>query len=287
AGDFFAHSLVNEFSEGVFPAVADIVGGVPDGARELANGLRHLMMEDYFNQATPRFDANGERSLLPNGDISSDETPGIVFDAPTRFIYEALLKPFPEDPSARASTGRTNLRVAPDVLGRLSFNRQDGGDFLQEGFEVGMLVFGFGFTNAANNSKYRILLVDSNTMVVAPSFAQALKASPLVAESDADAGEAIATRGERGPILDVFFDLQAALDESAAALELTGALPLAPGQTAAEFFDDLSLQIAGIVAQGGTPTAQQVADLGKAYLRGWSEAIDTGVRQWRDFGLLP
>ena len=110
-GDFFAHSMVNEFSEGIFPAVFDIVGGVPDGARELANGLRHLMMEDYFNQATPRFDANSERDLLPNGDISDDETPGIVFDAPTRFIYETLLKPFPDDPSARANTGRTFIDV--------------------------------------------------------------------------------------------------------------------------------------------------------------------------------
>ena len=176
-GDFFAHSLVNEFSEGVFPAVFDIVGGVPDGARELANGLRHLMMEDYFNQATPRFDANGERNLLPNGDISDDETPGIVFDAPTRFIYETLLKPFPDDPSARANTGRTFISVDtvtnPLSLfnGQLAFRRTDGGSFVQEEFEVGMLVHTFNFASAANSGKYRVLEVAEDYLVVARSFA--------------------------------------------------------------------------------------------------------------------
>ena len=128
-------------------------------------------------------------------------------------------------------------------------------------------------------------------MVVAPSFAQAaanpLGFSPLANETGSG-DEVIITRGERGPILDVFFNLQEALDEAAAAADvLAGApLPLAPGQTTEEFFNDLALQIAGILAQGGTPTPQQVADLGRAYLHSWSDAIEDGVRNWGEFGLL-
>ena len=60
-------------------------------------------------------------------------------------------------------------------------------------------------------------------MVVALSFAQALQPSPLVAEAGAAATRRSSTRGDRGPILDVFFDLQMALEETLATRRRPGA----------------------------------------------------------------
>ena len=293
-GDFFAHSLVNEFSEGVFPAVFDIVGGVPDGARELANGLRHLMMEDYFNQATPRFDANGERSLLPNGDISDDETPGIVFDAPMRFIYETLLKPFPDDPSARANTGRTFISVhganpLSPFNGQLAFTPHGrrllraggvrGGDArphlrLRQRREQRQVPRP---RRRAGHAGGRALVRRRRPLGFRrwrPRPAQATRPSSRAASAarSSTSSSTCRRRSTRPPPRPT---------------SLAGApLPLAPGQTTEEFFNDLALQIAGILAQGGTPTPQQVADLGRAYLHSWSDAIDDGVRNWGEFGLL-
>jgi hypothetical protein len=107
AGDAFAHQLVNEFTEGVFPAAPDVASD----ERDLANAIRHFLIEDYIKSATPRADNNGARSLVPNGDVSNLSSPRIEFDAPIDFIYEALLKPFSGDPSARADSGVTTLGI--------------------------------------------------------------------------------------------------------------------------------------------------------------------------------
>ena len=174
-GDFFAHSLVNEFTEGVFPAVFDIVGGVPDGARELANGLRHLMMEDYFNQATPRFDANGERNLLPERRHLRRRDAGHRLRRADALHLRDAAQAVPRRPvGARQHRPDVHRRhTSPTRCRRASsaFMRTDGGSFLQEQFEAGMLVHTFGFANAANNGEYRIIHVTVDQMVVAPSFA--------------------------------------------------------------------------------------------------------------------
>src|SRR4029079_5853032 len=106
AGDLFAHTLVNEFSEGVYPAYLDILSGLVHGETEgFANALRHIMVEGYIGDATPGKDHNGDRSLLPDGDLSDAATPAIFSDVPSRFIYDALIAPFPGDPTAPADTG--------------------------------------------------------------------------------------------------------------------------------------------------------------------------------------
>ncbi|HEX6131214.1 MAG TPA: hypothetical protein VF044_05755, partial [Actinomycetota bacterium] len=112
AGDFFSHTLVNEFSEGVFPAVFDIVLG-ETRERDASDAIRHLMLEAYIGDATPNFDGNDGRSLLPNGDLAGDSTPGIEFDAPMRYIYSALVAPFPGDPTSPADTG-TGQTISAD-----------------------------------------------------------------------------------------------------------------------------------------------------------------------------
>ena len=70
AGDAMAHSLVNEFTEGVFPPFADLA----TDTRALANGIRHFMVEAYIADATPGRDNDGTRTLLPDGDISDNAT---------------------------------------------------------------------------------------------------------------------------------------------------------------------------------------------------------------------
>jgi hypothetical protein len=97
AGDMWAHTFVNDFAEGIFPAVGDIVSDV--GKAEIA--IRHLIVEGYIGDATPGYDGNLDRQDLPDGDRSNDSTPGIAYDAPKRFLYDSLV-----DPNAQLPVGR-------------------------------------------------------------------------------------------------------------------------------------------------------------------------------------
>lgn len=88
AGDMWAHTLVNELSGEVFPAVGDIL----TDAEAASIALRHLVIEGYIGDATAGFDGNSDRTSLPDGDVSDDSTPGVPFDAPSRFVYETLVR---------------------------------------------------------------------------------------------------------------------------------------------------------------------------------------------------
>lgn len=97
AGDMWAHTLINQFSGGVFPEVKTILTNPSD----LANAVRHVLTEGYVGDATPGYDSNHDvRKVLPDGDISDDATPGIAYDAPIRFIYQTLVR---RDPACKAS----------------------------------------------------------------------------------------------------------------------------------------------------------------------------------------
>src|SRR3954452_15231429 len=97
AGDMWAHTLVNEFAQGVFPGVGEIVTSSSDA--EIA--IRHLIVEGYIGNATPGFDNNEDRTTLPDGDVSDDASPGVEYDAPIRWIYETLVRP--DQPDAPSS----------------------------------------------------------------------------------------------------------------------------------------------------------------------------------------
>jgi autotransporter-associated beta strand protein len=120
AGDYWAHTLVNEFTEGIFPSFTTL----PTNARNFANAARHFLMENYIGDATPGQDNDSERSLLPDGDISSDSSPAQPYDAPHRFVYEALIKPFDGQPSSSRGVlidgileMQSGLRLAAEALG--------------------------------------------------------------------------------------------------------------------------------------------------------------------------
>ncbi|TNM39719.1 hypothetical protein FHP29_12705 [Nocardioides albidus] len=88
AGDLWAHTMVNQLSEGIFPAVDELLSD-PEKA---SIALKHLISEGYVGDATRFYDGNPERGPAPGGDISDDSTPGIAFDAPIKFIYNTLVK---------------------------------------------------------------------------------------------------------------------------------------------------------------------------------------------------
>ncbi len=100
AGDMWAHTFVNDFARGIFPGVGDIVTDVE--AAEIA--LRHIIVEGYMGDATPGYDGNADRQPV-GGDVSSDSTPGIAFDAPKEWLYDVLVNPSSPLPVGRCGDG--------------------------------------------------------------------------------------------------------------------------------------------------------------------------------------
>jgi hypothetical protein len=96
AGDMWAHTFVNDFSKGVFPAIFGIINGIDDPMV----AVRHLIVEGYMGDATPGYDGNKERGPVAgeqnedgDADFSDDSSTRIDFAAPTRFVYETLVNP--------------------------------------------------------------------------------------------------------------------------------------------------------------------------------------------------
>src|SRR5688572_23226525 len=132
--------------------------------------LRHFMTEAYIADALEGFDNNKAPSVLPDGDVSDDATPGIAFAAPTRFIYEALIRPFPDDPTNLVEMlkwGDGTLKANP------SGNRfeRTAGSFKDDGFEAGQRITVSGFNDSRNNGVFRVISVtDTQMQVSGPLF---------------------------------------------------------------------------------------------------------------------
>ena len=107
AGDVWAHTLMNDFAEGVFPPFATL----PTNARNFANAARHFLVESYIGDATPGIDDNSDRSLLPDGDISSTSSVGERIAAPAQFLYEAFIKHFAGEPTVPKSSIVANINM--------------------------------------------------------------------------------------------------------------------------------------------------------------------------------
>lgn len=87
AGDVWAHTLINEMSGEVFPGVTEMLSD--KSAREVA--LRHILLEGYIGAATTGMDTDPEETAAPFGDVAGDNTAGIPFAAPQRFIYATMV----------------------------------------------------------------------------------------------------------------------------------------------------------------------------------------------------
>ena len=164
AGDHFAHTLVNEFAEGVAPGFF----AAAQDQRDLGNMLRHFMTEAYMADALEGVDTNPDVTDV-GGDLSTVSTPGIEFAAPVRFIYDALIRPFAHDPTAIVEMGWKDGTLA--IEGGNKFVRTDGkwgsdGD----GFKVGHKITVSGFDNAANNGTFIVTAVTDTELTVAATL---------------------------------------------------------------------------------------------------------------------
>src|SRR4030095_5468983 len=104
--DMWAHTLVNDFSGGVFPAWADILNSIPNASI----AVKHLILEGYIGDATPGYDDNPERGPAPNGDVSDDATPGVAYDVPHEFIFKTLVDPDATTPVAAVRGSYSDAR---------------------------------------------------------------------------------------------------------------------------------------------------------------------------------
>jgi hypothetical protein len=100
SGDLWAHTLVNEFTDGPWPDFENLV----QSELAAANAIRHVIVEGYIADATPGVDGIGkvgdevERTRLPDGDVSDKGSKARELDAPTAFVYDALLNDLPDLP---------------------------------------------------------------------------------------------------------------------------------------------------------------------------------------------
>lgn len=93
AGDVWSHTLVNDFSSGIFPGLKELRGKVG----KIAIAVRHIIIEGYIGDATPGFDGNPDRTQV-GSDVSDDSTTAIALAAPHRFLYDTLVDPRQELP---------------------------------------------------------------------------------------------------------------------------------------------------------------------------------------------
>ena len=91
----WAHTLVNDFSGGTFPAVSAIATD-PAAA---AIAIKHIIVEGYIGDATPGYDGNDDPAPRPvtnedgDPDTSDDSTHGIHYAAPPdQFIYDVFVR---------------------------------------------------------------------------------------------------------------------------------------------------------------------------------------------------
>src|SRR5688572_21731466 len=173
AGDHWAHTLVNQFAEGVAPGFFLAGESLGTDQRDLGNMLRHFMTEAYIADAMPGVDTNPDRTEVAPGDFSDNSTPAIPFEAPVRFIYDALIRPFPNDPTtiAEMQWKEGTLQV------------QNGNQFVRtegkwgppstplpgaegDSFKVGNKITVTGFSNPVNNGTFIVTAVTDTHLTV-------------------------------------------------------------------------------------------------------------------------
>lgn len=122
AGDLWGHTFANYFAHGVWPYLSEIkrlAATDPQAAAEQVKIIfRHIAVEGYVVHATPGVDNPDQEGIAeaetvcadpdnpPNRwtkctvesvggtevpDVSDDNTPGVGFEIPTRFLYDAML----------------------------------------------------------------------------------------------------------------------------------------------------------------------------------------------------
>ena len=346
--DHWAHTLVNQFTEGVAPGFVAAGTSVPGDQRDLGNMLRHFMTEGYIVDALEGVDTNPNRTeMTPGGDVTDDTTPGIEFDAPIRFIYETLIRAFPADPTHIVEMDWAKGTLTADAATK-TFTRSEVGlvldGFVHDGFKIGQKITVAGFSNLLNNGTFLVTGVTDTTLTVNGTLAdetasgdeeivvhipktpvttinvnanagtftrtsgsfldegfapgmrfsafgfnahfdnfivESVTATTLKVVGKLSAGdevgsgnEQLVVQGKRGPIIDSLYKLRDKIYTAAVALGDRGT-----------DFGTLISNLVDKVVNGDSIPDQLEADLFKAYLYQWADAIDDGVRHWGEFGL--
>ncbi len=247
AGDMWAHTVVNDFSDpnhttGVFPGIGEILTSVD----KAGIAVRHLILERYIADATPTIDSNPERGPAPGGDISDDSSPGRPFDAPHRFVYETLVDPNTLTP-VPAERGSYRQARGP-ILGFFLELRDDLQDFVDyDPDPIGDAIDEYNDTVEA--------LMD-------------LQCACNFGDDDAIGCDNACCLVTCNDVCDVAHDLVAC---PAAALEL--------GIT---FVGDTFDAFLALVAGETEKAALVVLD---AYVGAWIDDINDGLRHWSELGL--
>jgi hypothetical protein len=290
SGDLWMHTLINEFAEGVFPGVRELL----DDPSTAAVALRHLVAEGYVGDATVGFDGNPGRELVGTT-FSDDSTPHIQFDAPLTFIQRALV-------SRERRNGAGHLERRPDGSTIANGPAQDRGKLLD--FFYGLHA---GLSAAVSDDPQPVAAALSRYQGLKASFDALLDPAdcwPEHANRDDD-GDGVADDGcgggDDGATEDVDESDPDALgrgeNESGGCSFGAGLVGLA---SAGDFTQDLVLCPAGLVALGIEVTVKTADALltlitqslaaaldavVDAYLNEWKLDIERGLEAWPQLGL--
>jgi hypothetical protein len=253
AGDFWGHTLVNEFAQGIFPSVTKAL----TDSNQLANALRHVITEEYISDATTGFDHdNSVRKPLPDGDISDDSTPAIPFNAPVEFIYQTFVKKDvgPRDPQ----TNELLLGNDRGVLLNFFYSLRAG--LVSATEKIGAVKTGIdGAINSVLNAQ---------------KLEAAAKQKVADAQHNLDDAKQDLDKAKdnlsKNPLQSLIDALKAAVKSAQAAVDAAQATLDAAG---AELSRDTQLVV------------DATFNLFQQYLLNWIDDIDDGLRHWGELGL--
>jgi hypothetical protein len=319
SADVWSHTLINEFSDGQFPDLINVVTN--DEAR--ANALRHFIVEGYVVDATPGFDGVSEvddqveRTRLPDGDVSKNGSETREIDAPHRFVYDALLRDLPDLPGhiekelVSLTTGDVDLPEVFSLLDSGSFPEELRAQFKEQGEILAaqplvMVIQSGGIWKLKSDFKDFVLRRSGTFAAPKLTIAEVAQSRGILVDSFLELrDQLVALKAELPPptpgfgepfaaIVDRILDAGQRLlhgEKIADTGQLFGDLKTL-AQSVVDGFKDIFDQISG----GSTPTRESLLALAQAfgeagggtasaYLDYWINNIDRGIEHWSEIGL--
>lgn len=288
AADTWSHTLVNQFSEGVWPDLKMVIGY--DQAR--ANVIRHLLLEGYIADATPGFDGvktvddETQRTLLPDGDVSNDSSWVRELNIPTRFVFDALIDDLPDLP---AEVQRFLFAITPaEVPAYPPFNPasvdswrgvfSDKEPLLnQEGINETGSFLPITEIDLASDAVIRTITAGEMWQIKSEYYFYTIKAVKNDAGTATLRWEVYSTYKSRGPACDALIDtLRPALVHLAEKLEGTGSQGNPDIDAMAAAIDPILANMEALVKGEGSGDAGQLFD----QLKALGSQISTSVQQF-------
>ena len=250
-------TLVNEFAEGVFPAVGEVLTEVD----KAAIALRHIIVEGYIGRATVGFDGNPAQGTI-GGDQSDDTTPGVPVDAPHKFIYNTMINPNAVTPPCGNGVDDDKDGTADD--GCPGGVAKVGDSALQRGAAIGM------FLDLRASLRSMIEYADTKPAQRTADHGQQLQLRFAQFESVKGTSCNFGTG--------ISDDVESALDAIADIVNCPAAL-LELGWNLA------SATLSGFLDFVATSLEALATLVYKAYISAWIDDIDRGLAHWNELSL--